>query len=376
MEKIKILFLADSNSPHTLRWVKSISDLNYEVGIFSIHRINKDLYKDHPQIKLFSLDVSREIQSKSELNVTKLVYLLSVKKIKKVIKEFQPDILHAHYASSYGLLGALSGFHPFIVSLWGGDIFSFPGKSIIHKSILKFVLEKADKILSTSKIMQAEAKKYSNKDITLTPFGIDINRFYPKKVNSLFHSDDIVIGTVKTLEERYGIEYLIKGFHLVKKKFSALPLKLLIVGGGTQLKDLTALTRNLNLQDDAIFTGFVDHDKIQDYHNMLDVYVAVSLEESFGVAVLEASACSKPVIVSNVGGLPEVVDDGVTGFIVDSKNAEAVSEALEKLIYNSHLRTEMGINGRNKVIKEYNWNDSVSKMNYVYREVFQNYETC
>jgi len=94
----------------------------------------------------------------------------------------------------------------------------------------------------------------------------------------------------------------------------------------------------------------------------LDIYVAPSLEESFGVAVLEASACNKPVVVSNVGGLPEVVDNGITGFIVEPMNPNDLATAIEKLVRNPSLRLEMGRKGREKVFEEYEWNKCVSAM--------------
>ena len=200
-------------------------------------------------------------------------------------------------------------------------------------------------------------------------FGIDIERFYPKEENNFFKPDDIVIGTIKTLEKRYGIEYLIKAFKLLRKKFPNKPLKLLIVGGGTQREFLERMVKELDLENETIFTGYVNHDDIQKYHNMLDIYVAMSLEESFGVAVLEASACGKPVVVSNVGGLPEVVDHEKTGFVVEKENPEALATAIGKLICDPGLRIEMGRKGREKVINEYDWNESVKKMISVYNKV-------
>jgi glycosyltransferase involved in cell wall biosynthesis len=360
------LFLADSNSPHTIRWAKSIYGCNNSVGIFSIHTPDPFLYSDTPDIQLFSSKVSRDIQSKGETNLSKLSYLKAKNDVKKLIEEFEPDLIHSHYASSYGLVGALSGFHPFIISLWGGDVFSFPKKSFIHRSMLKFSLSRADVILSTSYIMEKETKKYTSRDIFVTPFGIDVEKFSPRKVNNIFKNGDIVIGTIKTLEKRYGIEYLIKAFGLLKKKFPEKSLKLLIVGSGTKGKYLESLVNDLNLKNDTIFTGFINHNDVEKYHNMLDIFVAMSLEESFGVAVLEASACGKPVVVSDVGGLPEVVENGKTGFIVERGNAEELAQALEILINDLEKRKNFGIKGREMVISKYNWIDSVNQMISIY----------
>ncbi len=366
---MRILLLADSNSPHTLRWAKYIENRNNSISIFSIHKTDTMLYQDTPDILLTSIDASRELQTKPETNLSKLIYLRAVKKVKQIIKEFKPDIVHSHYASSYGLIGALSGFHPYLISLWGGDIFSFPRKSFFYKQIMKFSLSKAEKILSTSRILKEEGAKYTTNEILLTPFGIDVDRFAPRKVNRFFKDEDLVIGTIKTLEKNYGVNFLIEAFALVKKKFSNKSLKLLIAGKGTQRGFLENMVKKLGIENDTIFTGYIDHNNVQDYHNMLDIYVAMSLEESFGVAVLEASACGKPVIVSNVGGLPEVVENGKTGFIVEKGNSEALAEALSKLIREPELAVIMGNEGRNKVIKEYDWKESVNKMISIYNTI-------
>lgn len=366
---IRVLLLSDSDSPHTLRWAKSLLNSGIDIGIFSIHTPNKELYNDTPEIKLFSINTPRHIQSKTETSISKLKYLNAVKEIKKVIKSFQPNIVHAHYASSYGLLGALTGFHPFLISVWGSDIFGFPNYSFIHKNVLKYSLNKSDRIFSTSRIMKTETAKFTDKEIVVIPFGIDTERFIPKSVNRIFNNEEIVIGTIKTLEERYGIKYLIGAFSQVSRLLPEKKINLLIVGHGTLRGFLENLTKTHGVFDKTVFAGYINHDSIQEYHNMIDIFCAVSLSESFGVSVLESSACSKPVIVSNVGGLPEVVDDEKTGFIVESKNVEQIVDAMLKLINSPDLRFEMGKKGREKVINEYEWNLCVDKMIKEYKTI-------
>ena len=368
----KILFLADANSPHTIRWAKAIKNSGNTIGIFCFFKIDPSLYSDIKDIKLYSLNISRVLQRTSEDNFSKLIYLKAVREVKRILKEYKPDIVHAHYASSYGLIGALSGFHPYIISMWGSDVYGFPNYSFLHMRILKFNLSKADKLLSTGIKMKTEAEKYTKKEILVTPFGIDVNKFKATDVTTIFEKDNIVIGTIKTLEKIYGIEYLIKAFKIVKTKLPDKKIKLLLVGEGTQRKKLENMAIELNLLSDILFTGYVNNNEVEKYHNMLDVFVAVSLQESFGVSVLEASACGKPVIVSNVGGLPEVVDDGKTGIIVEKENPYQLADALIKLITNPNLRIEMGINGRKKVLEEYNWINSVKLMLLVYNELLDN----
>ena len=148
-------------------------------------------------------------------------------------------------------------------------------------------------------------------------------------------------------------------------------MKLLIVGDGSRKEHYEQLTIDLKINHLTTFTGKIPHHKVPNYINMLDIYVALSVldSESFGVAVIEASACEKPVVVSNVGGLPEVVEDGITGIIVPSKNPTEAAMAIEKLIMNKDFASKMGKAGRNRVIKLYNWSDNVNQMIDIYRNI-------
>lgn len=367
---MKLLLLSDPNSVHTIKWAKSLAQNDIEIIIFGLGDFTVNDYDEISNIEVKTLN---EKVTRDEGALSKLKYLKALPLVKGIIKDFKPDIVHAHYATSYALLGALSGFHPFVLSVWGSDVFSFPLKSPIHKMMLKYNLKKADKILSTSHVMAKETKLYTNKDIEVTPFGIDMQQFRPMEVESLFDENDIVIGTVKTLEDKYGIEYLIRTFKIVSDKYLNLPLKLLIVGGGSLESSLKKLVKELNIEDKTVFTGKVPFTDVPKYHNMLSVSVSVSVSnsESFGVAIIEASSCGKPVVVSNVGGLPEVVEDGISGFVVPPRDPRKTAEAIEKLVLDKSLRGQIGRNGRERVNKLYNWEDNVKQMINIYGELIK-----
>lgn len=366
---MRVLLLSASLNPHTIKWVRSLAASGVEVCLFGLNACPPDTYADYPHVKLISLGIDTQIIRTKHGSYQKLRYLQALPLLKQAIKDFKPDIVHAHFATSYGLLGALSGFHPLVLSVWGGDVFDFPNASCLHRWLLKFNLRRADKILSTSHVMAEETWKYTSKPIEITPFGIDLAVFKAMPVTSLFAPQAIVIGTVKALEEMYGIEYLIRAFHLVRTHYPHLPLNLLIVGGGSLEQSLKALAHELALDDCVIFTGRVPYDDVPKYHNMLSVSVSVSNRESFGVAIIEASACEKPVVVSNVGGLPEVVEDGVTGIVVAPRDVAATAAAIERLILDENLSKTLGRAGRERVQRLYDWQVNVSHMLTIYQEL-------
>jgi len=365
---MKIMILANADSIHTRKWVISLCERGVDIVLFSLNRINTEFYGGLKGFKGYSFGRSGDL-SKIDNKTKKLSYLTAVSTIKKIISKEKPDILHAHYASSYGLLGALCKFHPYVISVWGSDVFDFPRSSALAKRILKYSLSKADRVLSTSHAMAEETKKYCKKSVIVTPFGIDSDIFFKKKTKTLFHENDVVVGTIKTLEKVYGIEYLIAAFAQVSEKLTDLSLKLLIVGSGSCEHELKNRVCELGIEDRVLFTGQVDHSLIPEYYNNIDIFVVSSLRESFGVAVLEASACEVPVIVTETGGLPEVVEKNVTGFVVPVMNSEEIARVIETLALDEKLRTEMGVKGRKRVEEFYNWNNNVQLMITIYDDI-------
>ncbi len=317
---LKVLILADPNSPHIIKWAKGLSSKDISVCIYGINILNTTAYEKDNRIEVKTFGFSNELLRKNPGSFEKLKYFSIINDLKKVYKKFKPDIVHAHFATSYGLFATLLNHKPSVLSVWGEDVYKFPRKSFLHKKLFQLNLKRTDQILSTSKIMAEEIKKYTSKKVIVTPFGIDTNLFKPLKVNNA-DSDEVVFGIVKSLEKKYGIEYLIKAFAELNRRYPDRQIKLLIVGNGSISVELKKLVEELKLKN-VEFTGAVEFTEIQKYHNMIDVEVYPSIDdsESFGVSIIEAGACGNPVIVSKVGGLTEVVLENKTGLFVEKED--------------------------------------------------------
>jgi glycosyltransferase involved in cell wall biosynthesis len=365
----KIILLSDPLSSHTQKWANSLAQKGLEVYLFGLVSNEPNGYNSN--VNLIVEKIPASVKSQSDGSLQKSIYLKVLPKIKSSIKKINPDLVHSHYASSYGLLGALSGVKPFVVSVWGNDVFDFPKKSFVHKQILKYVLKKADRIYSTSKIMADETNLYTDKKIKIIPFGVDTNVFKPFDVKKIFDEDTLVIGTVKSLSIKYGIEYLLEAFELIKKNFPDKKIKLLLVGDGTLKTSLQQKANDLSINNDVLFYGSVPHSKVPEIYNMIDIAVFPSIWESFGVSNLEAAACEVPQVASNIGGFPEIIEDGVTGFLVEPKNPVAITEKVTILINDESLRKKIGKAARKKVIDEFDWNKNVDQMISEYEQIMK-----
>lgn len=354
---MRLVLLSDPSSAHIMKWANGIHSRGAKVLVLGLSEVDNSQYNDGIDLELFK--IPDKIKLQNDGNLLKSAYLLSLPFVKKMIKKYNCNILHAQSASSYGLLGALSNFHPYVISVWGNDVYIFPHKNKVFKNILMYSLRKADMITSSSKTMANYSKRFTDKEIFVTPGGIVLDKFKPlKRETHLVKENDIVIGTVKMMEKKYGSEDILDAFNILKKKHSGLPLKLLMVGRGSMIEYLKSKAKNYNIEDSVIFTGSVPFSEIEKYHNMLDIFLAPSTNdsESFGVGVLEASACGKAVIVSNVGGLSEVVIEGKTGFVVRPNSPEILAAKIETLILDKNLLSTMGKNGRKFVEEVYDYN--------------------
>jgi len=322
----KILFLADINSVHTERWVKGILERGYRIALFSLSENRTSWADDINGLEYFCYGVSAA-QVASKRRFAKLSYFSAQTEAKNFAKSVQADIVHAHYASSYGTLARKVKHENTVLSLWGSDVYEFPKRSPFHRLLFKKALSFPKVVCSTSKAMALEAQKYLDREMVITPFGVDTDFFKPAEHRQ---DDFFVIGTVKALEQVYGIDRLIKLYAALLEKTKR-KTRLSIYGDGSQKEELMALTRSLGIEKHVVFYGRVDGDQLLEAFQSLHVFVALSRRESFGVAALEAQACGVPVLVTNVGGLPEVTSPQ-TGFVVDPNAPESWVEALQQLI--------------------------------------------
>jgi L-malate glycosyltransferase len=358
---MKILILADGNSAHTQKWINGlIGDKGIDIILWSLNKVDPLFYPEVENLKIISYG---NIQGEKPL-YAKTLYFRYFYDLVKIKNSYKPNIIHAHYASSYGFLGSLLNFKNYIVSIWGADVFDFPSDSVFNKWVIKHSFRKAKILLSTSEIMAEESMKYTKKSITVVPFGIDLEVFQ-KVENS---RETFTIGTVKTLESKYGIDTLIKAFKIFKDKYPNLNTECIIVGEGRERDALVKLCNNYNLSSCVQLVGRVKYSEVPKWHNKLDVYLSLSRldSESFGVSAIEAGACEVPAIVASVGGLPYVVKNDITGIVVEKDNPKQAAEAIEKLYLNTDLRLDLGRNARKHIKKKYDFNDNLRQMIGIY----------
>lgn len=368
---MKIFFLANAASIHTIRWVNALADREHEVHlIFN--------YDDYPKDNQIS---SKVIQHRLKYSGTK-AYFINAFELKQLLKKIKPDIVNAHYASGYGTLARLAKVSPLVLSVWGSDVYDFPYQSKFKMSIIKKNLLNATKIASTSHCMANQVHRLLGSvkvDIGVTPFGVDIENFSPKEKNNK-SKEKIYIGNIKALDPIYGITDFIKAIKILKENlekngFADISNNIVvpIYGDGIQKDEIVSLINKLQLNDTVELKGRIPNSEVPMALEKMNIFCVASNRESFGVSAVEAMSMELPVVATDVDGFKEVVEDGVTGIIVERKNEQALANALMKLVLDPKLCERMGDAGRKRVLKMYDWKDNVGIMEGLYKEVIQCY---
>ncbi|MBA6313762.1 glycosyltransferase [Cellulophaga baltica] len=363
---MKVLLISPASSIHTIRWANSLTTEVDEIALASMHEPLEELNKN---VRLFKL------KHKAPFG-----YFTNRKALKKIIEQFKPDIINTHYLSGYGTLSGLSvNKHntPYLLSMWGSDIFDFPEKSLFHKMLIEWVAKKSTRLASTSNAMKLEfIKKYPSIriPIDITPFGVNTKLFSPKMNNRRKSNTTFEIGIAKVLEKKYGIKYLIEAFKLLQKEKQFSNSRLHIIGSGRKELELKKISEK---NENIIFYGRINNSELPQHINKWHVSVIPSIldSESFGVSAVEVSSCGIPVIVSNVGGLPEVVKNNESGIVVRKENAREIYEKLKVLFLNEDLRIQMGKKGREHVLQNYDWDKNVKTMLEVYNKTISDFNS-
>jgi len=359
---MKILLLAAGNCIHSVRWANQLSENGNTVHLCYVSNQKPSVDKFNNKVLLH------------ELKIPALYgYYMNVFQLRRIIKRIKPDVLNAHYASGYGTLGRLVGFSPYLISVYGSDVYDFPYKRKINMSIIRKNLNAADSIASTSYAMACQTSRLINypvEDIYITPFGVDIKKFSKQDFKK----------KIKKLSPKYGIRYGILAVdHLINKLLTGkernLNIKYIIYGEGEEEIELRQLVEKCNLQNVVEFKGRIPNDLVPKALNEFDFFLGTSVldSESFGVAIVEAMACEVPVIVTDVDGFKEVVDNARAGIMVPRKDFEAMAKQIYNLIKQPEQRIKLGTIQRKRVVDNYNWLENVKKMEVIYSRLVNRY---
>lgn len=332
------------------------------VGVH-VHTLSKQLVSEghevyvitYPHKDIKDIDGIHVIGTKG-LNipgVRGLMFKMNAKKaLNELLEKEDIDIIHGHYLFPAGAaaveVGKEHGIRTY-VTVHGSDMFELYKTQPLMRSTLKKVLKDADGVFAVSNALRHEiiatgVSGISNKT-KLCWNSVDVKKFSSKENDSFKKENKLedkpIVLFIGNLIKRKNVDSL-----LGAKKISSSDYYLVIVGDGPQFKKLNKKVQDDGIRD-VIFTG--SRNDVENIIPSCDVLVLPSFSESFGLVLIEALACGKPVIGSDVGGITEIINDDV-GLLVDPNKVSSIAAAIDKIINDEEFRLILSLNARNRAM--------------------------
>jgi len=392
-ETLRIVYLSDNLTIHDERFLQKLTQRGYDTWLITYYH---ELSVPEPMQRIDGLHIihwhnphyARRFKSDGEyVSIESSGWrgqLLAIQGLwqclqhfRKILAEIRPDIVHAGWVYSSGLIAALSGFRPWLLMPWGSDVQVMPYQSHGRRIVARYVFRQANMITCDCQAVKDNIIRlsgYSADRIVVAPWGIDLHQFRPMNhLNSIRsqlgweHSKILIV--TRQLKSFYGIEYLISAMPLI---LAAEPeARLLVCGDGPLETMLRNMVRQLHLESMIHFAGFVPNHLLPAYLNAADIYVSPSLEDGSSLCLMEAMACGLPSVVTNIPAVLEWVEHGRNGYVVSKRDVEGLASAVVNMLRDDSSRAKMGEASLATALLHADWDKNFKTVEEIYHHLIQ-----
>jgi len=290
-------------------------------------------------------------------------------KLRKILSDFQPDVVHSHGYKENFLSGISSFYRGYLL------VRTFHGRGMLGVNWKNDFIEKVNGIFFSKRIISVSeslkdfilSKGFDRKKISVIHNGIDPAESGIGRLSRLaldLSHEDKVIGIIARLVPVKNHKCLIQAISL--EPLSQIRSKLLIIGDGPLRSKLEDYVDELNVRDKVIFLGFKNN--VSDFLSILDLFVLASRDEGIPISLLEAMRASIPVVCTKVGGIPEIIEDKITGLLVEPDDSKGMSEACYRMLADKRFSDELARNSKELIYSKFSLSKSVDDTLALYRE--------
>lgn len=361
--QLRLLFIANPNSTHTRRWVSWFDQRGHTVSIIA----------DTPLVG--GWETGEIFDLASRFNVRVLRYPFWELQTRKIIRRWQPDILHAHRVSSAGWLGAFSGFHPLVVTPWGSDLYQQPARSALASRLARFTLPRADVVTADSQDLCSLAVRFgANQEATkMIQWGVDTSVFFPAArsldwQNRLHIHGKPVILSPRGVNRIYNLDIIIQALAQVRLAYPEIILILreYNVDPGYKL-ELEQLIDSSGLRANIRWIKQIEpYAQLVELYRLADIVVSIASSDGTPVSVLEAMACGIPVIAGDLPSLREWINNKDNGLLVPLRDPDRLAGLMINLLENSATRNLFAARGRALIAEKAEHGIEMTKMEHLY----------
>ena len=358
---MRIAYLSIGGHIHTTRWIEYFTRKGHEAFLLTVQP------EPIPNVEVIDI--------RTAWGPKPLRYAASLLKVKRILKRIKPDLLHTHFLTGYGYWGAFSGFHPFIMTVWGDDVYTTPYESLLKRRLAGAVLRRADWVTGDSEDILKDAVKLgaSPDRCTLIQWGVDFSSFHPDRGRGLRaklgigEDAPVVISTRSFTQDYYNIDTIIQSVPLVRRSLpNVVYLMAGLEGSDGRFRELAERT---GAAGSMRFLGKIPHDDLPDYLAASDIFLSVPSVDATAVSLLEAMACGAAIVVSDLPSAREWIAGGVNGEVVPPRDKDALAGAITALALDPERRLRYGRRCVEAVREKADHAANMEKMEEIYRRL-------
>lgn len=371
---MRILYFTTSYVTHDHRFLKSISEGGHEVFYVRLENISRQVEDRSvpPNVQQVVWKGGRE-----PFRWGKLPAL--VMDFRRLVNEIKPDIIHAGPIQTCAFIAILSGFRPVLTMSWGFDLMDDVHKSKWMQFVTRFTLKRSTFFTSDAKVTRDKAIEYGmNPEKTIVfPWGIDLDRFKPKKTSAPKTKSkartakakprhEFILFCNRSWEKRYGVDVLARAF--VKVTQTDPKVNLILLGGGSQGGAIRQILNSGGVMDRVHFGGQVAQKDLPYWYHQADLYISPSHVDGSSVSLMEALGCGLPCLVSDIPANKEWVNDS-NGWLFRDGDVNDLAEKILLAIKSKRSLAKIGKASRATAEDRADWNKNAKKLMQTYQTI-------
>jgi len=365
----RILFFSRDYTTHDHRFLSALAKTDHQVYFLRLERGPNQL-EDRPLPP--DIEQVAWIGGTSPARVQDGIRLLV--DLKRVIREVKPDLIQAGPIQRSAFLVALSSFNPLISMSWGYDLIHDANRNIFWRWATRFTLRRSAMMVGDCDTIRQLAIAHGMQDerIVTFPWGVDLEHFSPSHNGRGIGTEKeggnaFTLLSTRSWEPIYGIDLIAKAFS--KAAVQNPTLQLVMLGNGSLAPRLRQIFKNSGVEDKVIFPGQVSQSELPRFYRNADLYLSASHSDGTSISLLEAMACGKPVIVSDIPGNREWVKQGENGWLFSDGDADHLEQAILSAASQHQNLPEMGHTARRIAEERANWEANFQELLKAYRRV-------
>lgn len=356
---MRILFLAESLSIHSERWIRFFAERGHEIDWISLSP--SDTAPAFPNTRFHPIVRGPAVWRA----------ITAARLARRIVRERRIDLVHAHYAGTYGVIGAMTRFHPLVLTAWGSDILE-AGRTALYGPLVRFALRAADAITCDAEHLRDAMHDLGvpRDRVRIIYFGTDTEwnhpgRARPERRADFGAGDGPVVISARNMHPVYDIGTLIRAVPLV---LAAQPdTRFAIAGDGPERPALEELARSLGVERSVRFLGPLPASLIAEHLASADVYVSTSTSDGgLAATTAEAMACGTPVVITDFGQNRVWVDDGRSGRLFPVRDHAALAAELLPLLRDPQARRALGQAGRDVIRTRNDYHREMARVEALY----------